>query len=606
MSNESPTTVLRLKPAQRWFLPGLLIASLLGVGAVISWIVWNNRPLAGGALALVITILSVTLVLLLTLGYGVLLNRSYRLEFDDTGVAFKIIPHPIVRPFHFTYSDIARVTRGNFRGVLALVPRTGQPRFFTAEAFEGGAVRLLAELERRLGAEKIDPDLVERIRAYAPGERRYMTIMWTSIGLMFAFMIPYFYSWMGHEWVRGQVAWQTVGSDQLFGSVQAFTIDSTGTPWAIRHEFNRESAQLERFADDGTQTWEVPLSESSLNGYRFPPEELAIDALGRPWVSYRYRDQLRFWNGAEWEVVVFPDGHTEVDSLLYLTAADDNLWATVTLTNTEEEVLLRIDPLTLAVSNVALPEAAQQADLRQWGLQVSPADDLLIYLKNSEQRWIYLYRQGAWQAPGYQLPLTAEDDVAGFTLDASGQLWVLVQHNRFAENETFLVGRHDPATGAWSWTHLPNCCGSGVFFHTLEIDQRGRLWVTGEARRVNGRFDYDYLAAFEPVWDGLAREQVRYSDKNSNYQSGRLSTELRQSADGYLWTANRTLVQLDARAAELPRPLPEWTITLFDYPGKLVWMVLFIIVQFFNLGVLFWFNRRLLARPRVAAAEPLS
>src|SRR5262249_37320527 len=89
-----------------------------------------------------------------------------------------------------------------------------------------------------------------------------------------------------------------------------------------------------------------------------------------------------------------------------------------------------------------------------------------------------------------------------------------------------------------------------------------------------------------PHWGGMAERLRRYTNKNSNYQVGIGSNDLRISEDGYIWSARNRVVRINANQPELPPALPEWA-TYVTNPKKALPIIAVIMIPWL-LWILFW------------------
>ena len=147
--------------------------------------------------------------------------------------------------------------------------------------------------------------------------------------------------------------------------------------------------------------------------------------------------------------------------------------------------------------------------------------------------------------------------------DGLGQIHVL-----FSSREVCVEGRRLVKIGTrlantnWVWRDLvyPADCLSDPRSDEIEVDVQGRFWV---------RPDEGDVFVF-PGPDGATGGSelvpiAGFSRDNSGYSDG----ELVVGADGHLLGVNgwsTRLVWLDARGAQLPKPLPAWFAWYLEYP----------------------------------------
>ncbi|MBN1976646.1 MAG: hypothetical protein JW918_04515 [Anaerolineae bacterium] len=549
------------------FLLLILLAVMILVGSVVAQIALVFS--VPSVMPLLILVVLVSLVLLLGAvfnAYTVLFFWTYRLEFGESVLRMQASYHPFLPPFRCAYDDVVRVRRGVVRGLLEIVPREGKPLRVGVRAF-GGRDRLVGELSKRLDAARIEADLETSLWKYTWFDRFNIAVLI----LFILSQVVYWYLSIGHDFVLASVAWKSAWGRALATSVEAFSLDSDDTVWIMTETGLGNDCRVQHVTNSGTRTWDVPDGMGRLPGCGVPIG-LARDDAGRPVVVYE--DQLLHWDGEAWQHEIFApvENGLRVNSG-WVASRGIRLWGTAETANGSGSVLFGLD-LSSGEFRVVPPPASAVNDglAMSYRFRQSVDGSLLVLMTGGSQVRLYLLRDGEWLEPGCTVFTPSPARVSSFAVDSAGRIWLLLD----AEPGKYDLGRFDPETATWDWSEFESGQDFYRDYESIEVDERGRVWLSGSAYRRRGAnvgiFEGLVLDVFELTADGQAHQLVCYTPDNSNYQGGHSMSfsGVRLGGGGRLWAADDRLVWLDTTARELPSPLPDWILPLTGTEARLI------------------------------------
>ena len=519
---------------------------------------------------LLIPVVLVSLVLLLgvvLLAYTVLFYWMYRLEFGESVLQARTIYYPFLHPFCCAYADVIQVRRGVVRGSLEIVPRQGTPLRVGTRAFEGGSDRLLGELFKRVNAERVEPDLQVSLWKYTWFDRFSLAFLVFFV----IFQVFYLYLSIGHDFVLASVAWNSAWGGALGASVEAFALGPDGTPWIVTEVGLGNDCRVHHITNSGTQTWDLPDDVDSQLGCGFP-RSVAQDGDGRPVVVYG--DHLLLWNGEEWQHEPFAPAESGLSvSSGWVASRGSLVWGTARAADSSETVLFYLDLSSEEWRVVPPPDSAVSDGLTMsHRFHQSVDGSLLVLMTGENQVRFYLLRDDGWLEPGYPIFMPSPAGVSSFAADSTGRIWLLLD----AGSGKYALGRFDPETTAWDWSELEGEQDLYKDYRSMEVDERGRVWLSGSAYRKQSAdvatFAGLVLDVFELTADGQARWLECYTPDNSNYQGGYSMSfsGTRLGVDGRMWAADERLVWLDSTVRDLPNPVPDWVLSLTGTRSRVI------------------------------------
>lgn len=581
-------TTLRLKLGYRLAMLGVFIALLPGLGILGSFVfplIQAGSASPEDSFALVsnvlrsglVVMLAVFVLLVVVLGYVVLSVWIYRLELGETHLRLRTIYHPVQRPFRCAYSQIQRIQRAHMRGILAIVLEDGRWQTLGANSFEGGAERLLAELSRRLPAERIEADLAAALQRHTRQDRRFRLLALTNLVTQSALLLGLLTTLLqsvGVDFLRSHTAWKAATSLPPLSHVEAFSLDNDGSPWmAIRTGFG-EQYTLIHVGAGKSQSWRLPpeAGELSLTG----PYGVGRDPGGQPWAAFMHG--ILYWEGESWKQIPLPQSDRPE---IPLTASGSGIWVLPRVTAGSS--LYRLDLSAGTSAALPLPAAAAQADLTIHHAHLLPDNDLWVLFSHQETYRVYRLRPEGWEETGIPLPQLANNlFISDLTLGPEGKIWVLRMR------ESAQIGAFDPGTQTWSWYELPSPASSGSEqrYDGIQVDALGRVWIEGTE---SGETYEKFVDVFRPTATGKLEKVVRYTTRDSNYQQGLSSSRLRLGPDGRMWSADDTLAWIDSNAALLPAPLPAWVTSFSSSRSKNIAVAITLCVAVLNFIVVMWY-----------------
>lgn len=589
----SDTVSLRLNWKFRWFYTALFLGMATGSGWILSsWLpllptiaepTYTGEPTWMGALvtAAMITMPIFAILIAATLFYTCIYWWSFRLEFNDTHLETKGLSFPFNKHFRCPYDAIVRVAAGEMHGVLTIVPKAGRPLRIGANNLEGGVPVLLKALSRRISADRFQSELQTALHKHTRFEKWY----WVITILYIVALIPYFYTGLGHDFVKSRVAWTTAVNTGDFYSVETFSLDPDGSVALLASKgFPREYQALQ-IVDAQQTEWAFPPEDELLrknNLIGFDPRTIVIDKAGNPWVTNTLGG-LVHWTGNSWEWFVFPDGNMK-DTAINLAKTDKGLIAKVASEDTHETYLLQISPASGETQVLSSPVSNIEGELRWRDTRTTARGFISVIADVRGHGYFYIFDGEQWQRlteTPENFRLNLEGD---FSLDPSGNLWVLSpQFSASNTQATNVVGRYIKSENNWQWIFIT----SDEYYESFMVDSRGRLWLKAK----------EHVDVYEIAPDQSAHQLVSYTPDNSNFQNDFSKDALHMGVDGRLWVADRKLVWIDTNALNLPSPMPEWEIALTSNEANwFLWWPLLMIVQVVAIIMSWRLRRRLTSK----------
>jgi hypothetical protein len=577
----------------KWYR-GQLIFSAAALVVFLLFFVWTFLGLTGMAglrdlfslLGAVLDLLVLFVFLLFLIMTVVTIYRMvgalyYRLYFSDTSLIVLSFSGPGRKSKEYPYADILRVKRGLVRGEL-IVETAGSPLRLTPFLYEGREKRLLAEFAKRLPPEKIEPDLENSLRKF----KKYDAILYPLlIGLFAGIFIINFQSG-GIGLIRPRIGWPDAVPWKLGTFYKALSVDEAGTAWFATTNVDTKSTRVGRADGGSTRVWDIPAAAFEGGDGAYDISGVTGNAEGDPVVFLE--SYMLSWNGAEWIDTPLPG---EILNYLGYSVAGNALQYITSVGNLF--TFYSCDLNRLECEAFSMPDAITAGGMTPWAYKGSAGGPAVAAAAKEGLIAFYQFRDGSWVQLGGELDLPIADFMA-FTLDSHNALWVtksMAQQNawdRYTQGP-LAFGRCDDAQGEWQWSSLDAFTGSfeqGVDY--MEVDPRGRIWIAGHYRTAD--VGIGETAGVYTVGGGKAEEIIRYTDANSNFQTGISDCGLVQGPDGRMWSCDSGLVSLDSRAEKLPSPLPEWLSDLGNHKYRFIGLGVVCaleLVYFAVLGILF-------------------
>lgn len=313
--------------------------------------------------------------------------------------------------------------------------------------------------------------------------------------------------------------------------------------WLLAREYDGEYTAY-RYDKHLSPRWKLPELKDR-------PAALSGDPQGNPLVWMPFDFLLRYQQG-KWEKVFYKsdlDFKPEIDSLYTVVSGSDG-WFLDSIRHRRLD-LFHADGVTGVITQIPLPDKAENAGLSPSLIRQAPNGDLWLLLQTRKLPWVYegyvMNRQNQWSEIRY--PISVEEtrySVDDIFIDRQGFLWALIVVT--VGKDEWLVERIAP-DGSFSVSYLPPL-KSGKNYDRIFIDDWGRLWVTCPSD--------EYILSMLPQWGSNAVELQRYTGDNSNYPGRVWSYGLWMDQDGLIWAFDPKIATIDTTQVELPQPLPDW------------------------------------------------
>jgi hypothetical protein len=535
---------------RRWL--NLLLVILVGVyfSLIGSALILDSDPFG---------FLSVMIVILLG---GMLWSEwSYFIEFYDEGVAFKkyvLFPLKVAR---VSYTDILYIRRSSRRAYLDVITSDGKT-IKLASTIEGGIGVLIDEFQRHLRANQIQSGIKSAYKKFNLYEKGMVVllVLWLPLAILISPM----------KTLSSIVAWKTVWPSLFYmpGRVESFWMNSDQEIWlSFSKVFNDDWLIVKLETDKETVIFNV---EGTLVQY---PELILADQHDQPWIVQG--DALFHLVDAQWQKNPL-SGYGITPWRNSPIVMDDGYWVGAAKRGDREDskkyFLAEINLSTGDVRAFDLPEVFNEDEFFIY--QIQSAGKYPVVMITSEYNPVYFYSMdhGEWKKEAelqdvewvlseFYADLPIEDQepflqFGGFTVDQAGNIWVVLDRNSKP-----VIGKFDRVHAEWVWSDVENDCNLCLSHYSdIVVDKFERVWLRAEYSRKREESDKWYtsdgwgLDVFQPIWNTSAHLVVRYTTRNSGYETGYGANRLRLDNDGRIWSAGDRLVWIDSTKQDLPNP----------------------------------------------------
>lgn len=452
---------------------------------------------------------------------------AYRVDFHNTFLETHAGRLLFQQRFQYAYDDIGLVSQGPY-GQIVLLPRKGKTLRLNTNQFEGGHTKVFDTLIKYIPEERFDAAFHKRRKIFD------MLLHISGITVLCSFVIFA----IGSQLTSFPISavW-TYFDPWLLArrSILGGTIDSSDSVWIVSRYLLEPEVSIEHISANQTQTWYVPAD----NELRYSDVRVLLDSHQQPVLVTN--SGFHVLKDGVWQKQDF-----QADTLKYLFARNmlfgftNEHWGL----SKDGKSLIHIQPDSLKLQTVPLLDPVTQKSLTLDQVKIAVDGTALVLANNT----IYLLRNGEIQQQVYPIARQNTLDIADFVLTHDGNMYVLFSQYPHLESFVEIID----SQGRQTLTQLPVPYDEYELlqaYKSLAVDVHGRLWLTEHG---------DVMHVFEPVWDGSARELVRYDEYNSNYESDNLL----YTSDGRIWAVSDGvsdhLIWIDSNATELPKPLPTW------------------------------------------------
>lgn len=573
-----------------WFviliLAGFIVPIVIGLVAIpifeFDWMASLNFMFAGGLIFLFL----LSMLNALLGAYVIRFFWKYRLIFGKTRFGHKTIPYPFIKPFAQRYEDILKVTRGEYRGTIKIVPKTGKPLQIRANIFEGGTERLLEAFSARFRPEQIDPELRETLWKFTKLDR----ISWGASSISIFFTIIYLGATTPiFPWSPESRWWKPIPGVGNYTYVNAYSIDSDGSVWAISNkDFSDSEYKIWHISAQDQESWSF-IKEKTDDGFD-RPRQISHDGNGNPWIFFK--NTVYYWNNGKWLETTFPHtGLNDISSISHWAVLDSNIWSLIypdnntaklahwDLSNNQFEIIALPD--TQGIKSYDEIKLTPTGELLLLRIPNEPTDSIAIFQLN-DINWNLISDYKFPENPGISLAMYSD-----VTVDSQGFIWLFLPNLNL---QKYIVARFNPTTKIWEETQLPNQdnTGVGLLYQGVEIDLKGRLWTEGSTYKTGPgdiQINTSFVAVLQPNWQSSSSISRLYTHDSTNLDTGFGS--LQADSMGRIWYGDHWM---DANVENLPQPLPlsgNLNILRIFYPvGLFIFFIPFI-------GILFYFQRKI-------------
>lgn len=469
------------------------------------------------------------------------LLSSYHVTLGEKGLSVGRVPTRFQKPACLDYENVARVSRGGMRGLVRLTSRRSDAVQIDASVLQGGPERLLAELERRLPAGVIEADLPRRVRAYQRSE--VLTIL-LGVGAWSLVLVMVFLTGDGYNTLRKWVGWRWDARLGRQTAWSAFALDPEGNPWLSIHHWPLSERFIAHLLPDELQLFSLPAGPTASQF----PHSLGYDAAGHPWAIFDH--EVLHWSEGEWHSLPLPVGGF---SIVLWDPSSGALAVNHQNPRLDANSLYEVSWENGSLQPIPLPSGVEINGNFFWQAHLLPDQTMLGYFRTEGAQRVYIFRQGSWQEEGYALTAPPDGYIQDVTQDSQGTLWAVAENR----DGHLYVGRFAPQAGQGSWFSAGFCCGQVQYARGIEVDRRGRIWISAVAKTALSDF-LPFTAIYR--FDGKEALEfvLYYSDANSGYGDG-VNDLLYAGVDGRFWNG---AAWIDTDAERLPPPLPEWLLPL--------------------------------------------
>lgn len=416
------------------------------------------------------------------------------------------------------------------------------------------------------------------------GNKKNMHLKWQFVGptqrwVNLALRVAYLFAILGFfaagdslNMIQAGGGWTPFTRLPFFSSLDIYSPAPGGSVWLIvEPSLFQGTSELRRVGGAASTTMSLPVP-----GYIFA-QSIATDPFGRPWMALDDgSDGLTFWDGTHWQKFQAPQPESYIEKAY----ATGQYIVALSNTPTDTHQLIAIDPSTLSSRLLPIPSLAANTGFQLQGIQPTNTGQLLVLTSGEQGVLFFMLKGDQWQAESIYLNLPANIIADNYTMDSLGNLWVLISNCNWDRCEQHRIGKFDRQTQHWQWNILPCDLCTDLRYRSLVVDSKQRIWVETHDQIIVGQYGWgyrDYVDVFEFTSEDVARQLVRYSNDNSNYERT-FRTGLQIGSDGRLWAGDRTLLTIDP-TQPLPTPYPDWLAALVSSPAKWIfWAPLTIIV----------------------------
>ncbi|MBK7317308.1 hypothetical protein [Candidatus Villigracilis affinis] len=493
-----------------------------------------------------------------------------RLIFDDEQISLETIAgmdwllQRGLKPFSVKYGRVRSLMLGVF-GTVEIIEMSGAKYTLTPLLFGNRhGEDIVIELKNRVPPEAIAPSMKDAgaIEKWHRQSRNIsaITSLIAALYLLVVFLEP------PHSWFIN--IWETETRFPWFESVDEYSVDPQGGFWVISQ--GSKNYHVFHIPKKKDNAWEWKRESAFGTPY---PKYISVMEDGTPliWLD---TGVLRYVVD-HWKEIPFENDQSV--SILDGMVSGRYGWFV-----DRQGHVVRVDALTGIWSELALPEMAEQRGLSPVSASPMPDGDLLVLMRNDTESRVYRLSNGKWT--DQEIPIIQANGWAkDYFLDGDNALWVLLE----VEYGNFVVEKID-SLGSVLLTQLPESLNNEERvidkYRALMVDSLGRLWMYGVSPSS--------VVVFEPAWNDNARELVRYTENNSNFQNGTSFPPV-MTADGKIWSFDDQIISMDTNLRDLPRPMPSW-YALLD------WNTIRLILLFSQIAVLYFplILRSLLARKK--------
>jgi hypothetical protein len=512
-----------------------------------------------------LALLSIPLVLVLAAGVFLMGVRAinallFRIEFLESSFQIHSFSWKGKNGCEYHYSDVVLVKRGLSRGEVMVELAGSKPLRLTPFIYVGREKRLLAEFEKHLPFEKMEPGLEIALSRFKKYDKiKYPIFIGIQAGL---YLIVG--QMVGMDLARPYHGWQNAIPYKSGTFYKALSVDNQGAVWFATTNVDNDVTQIGRLSGGKTQRWNVPANA-------FSGKDNAYDMLGVTGNSKGFpvaflREYVIFWTGKEWK-------RKPISQKFYwyygLTVSDDTL---LFVDDSNGEYKYWSCPLEEdGCESVSIPSPLPGSGIHPVSSGGTAAGPVLAMGDTKGPITFYQYEGGKWNAITGPLDLW-KPFLLAWTISKDGTVWVTKELNADTMRHGYTpgplaFGHWDGAAGAWLWSATKAFPGSfQQEIRGMTVDPRGRIWITGYFETAD--VSYGKTAAAFAIHGDRAELVARYTDKNSNLQDDGIV----QGPDGRLWSAYSSLASLDAGAEKLPAPIPAWIADLDN--NKFHWILI--------------------------------
>ena len=569
----------------KWQQFNLLAAALFMLGALFFFLffVFDLSFLPLFSILIVVVIIAGAFVI----GIRAINALLFRIEFLESSFRVHSLSWNGRKESEYRYVDVVLVKRGLSRGEVIIELAGSKPLRLTPFVYEGKEKRLLAEFEKHLSSEKMEPGLgiaLSRFKKY--DKITYPLLIAFQAGLLF---------WVGQrvgmDLARPYHGWKNAIPYKMGTFYRQLSVDNQGAVWFVTTNVDTDAVQIGRLSGGTTRRWDVPAD--AFSGKDNAYDILAVIGNSKSFPVAFLRTYLIFWSGTEWkrkqisQEFYWSDGLSISDDTLHFldgSGGDYKYWSCP----------LEGD----GCESVPIPEPISGPDILPIPYGGSAAGPVLAMGDSKGPITFYQCEGGKWNAITGPLDLW-KPFLLAWTISEDGTVWVTKELDVDTMRQRYspgplAFGHWDTAAGEWLWSATEAFPGSfRQEVSDMTVDPQGRIWISGYYETAD--VSIGRTAAAFAIRGERAELVVRYTDKNSNFQDRGIV----QGPDGRLWSADSSLVSLDASVEKLPAPIPAWIADLdnLKFQGILIGVVLLLEAVYFSILGILYLKRKRSANP---------